>query len=144
MESWQAYFKLLEQLGGTLEQLTSLAQEKTAAVRRNDPHAVDECMKREQVVSLSLRSMEQRRMKLLKDLGAEGIPLSGLVEHCPKELRLQARDAAEKLRNQYDVYQTASGVARSTLECHLHLIEKYLAGTPEEAGGPGGRTDIRA
>lgn len=58
---WRKYLSLLESLGGTLEELTGMEQEKTKAVSKGDLPAVEELMKREQVISLSLRGLEQRR-----------------------------------------------------------------------------------
>ena len=124
--AWLEYFAFLEKLGGVLEQLTAIANEKNAAVRRDDLMTVNDCMKREQAISLNLRAMDRKREKLLSGLGLRGVRLSGLAEKAPPELRLQARDTAEKLRNQYAVYQSAADSARTTLEINLHEIEKII------------------
>jgi len=144
-DAYREYFRYMEQLGKTLEQLTELAKEKTAAVRRDDLLAVDGCMKREQALSLSLRSLDKKRETLLAGLGMKDSRLSGLVSQCPDELKPEARAAEEKLRKQYTLYRGAADVARTTLECNLHQIEKLLADEPE-APMNGGSTiaDIRA
>ena len=145
--SYQELFRFLNQLGEKLEELTALQQEKTAAVRRDDLMAVNECMKREQVVSLSLRSMEKKRETLLRALNLEGQPLTALASRCPPELRQEARAASEKLRGRFQVYQSAATVCRNTLELNLHEIEKLIARhegieAAEQPGGP--IADIRA
>lgn len=140
----QEYFSLIEKLDKMLAELTQLAQKKTKAAAHDDLQAVDECMKQEQALSLSLRSMDKKREDLLARLGMSGVPLSGLAAQCPEDCRLEAKQAAERLRTQYDLYRNASEVARTTLECNLHQIEKYLA---EESGGApaaGTLADIRA
>lgn len=81
-------------------------------------------MKQEQVVSLSLRGMDQKRDKLLSALGIAGVRLRDLVEHAPDELKQETKEAAEQLRRKYELFQSASGVARNTLECNLHAIEQ--------------------
>ena len=48
-----SYLDLLGEVGATLERLSQLAQEKTAAVRRNDLTALDEALKQEQAWSRS-------------------------------------------------------------------------------------------
>ena len=106
-EAYREYFAFMEQLGGTLEKLTELAKEKTVAVRRDDLLAVDDCMKREQALGLSLRAMDKKRDKLLAAIGLENVTLSGLAQHCPEELRQEARAAADKLRERYDLYRSA-------------------------------------
>jgi len=140
--SWQEYFDFLEKLGGELEKLTAICKEKTDAVRHDDLMAVNDCMKKEQVISLTLRTMDRRREKMLAELGAGDIPLSGLPEVCPEELRLQARKTSEKLLNRYALYRSAADVSRTTLECNLHQIEKILAEAQDT--GDGNLADIRA
>lgn len=141
--SFETYFDFLGRLGHTLEQLTELARQKTLAVRNDDLAGVGDCMKQEQVLSLSLRGMEAKRTKMQNELGLTGVPLSGLPAHCPEELRMRAREVSEELRAKYNVYTSAADVARSSLECNLHEIEKMLT---EATGAPPERSfaDIRA
>ncbi|MBE6909724.1 MAG: flagellar protein FlgN [Ruminococcaceae bacterium] len=143
-EAYRDYFAFMDQLGQTLDELTELAREKTAAVRRDDLLAVDGCMKREQALSLSLRSMDRKREKLLAQMGLRDVTLSGLAQHCPEELRGEAKAAAAKLRDRYVLYRSASDVARTTLECNLHQIERLLADEADAPLGGGTIADIRA
>ncbi len=142
-EGYQEYFKFLDQLGEVLERLTEVAKEKTAAVRRDDLNAVNECMKREQAISLKLRSMDIKRDKMLEKLGLQGTTLSVLAQSCPEEVRSEARAVADRVRSRYDVYRAAADVARTTLECNLHQIEKALKNTPD-APPAASFADIRA
>ena len=143
-EAYREYFAFMEQLGKTLDQLTELAKEKTVAVRRDDLLAVDDCMKREQALGLSLRAMDKKRDKLLAAIGLENVTLSGLAQHCPEELQQEARSAANRLRDRYDLYRSASDVARTTLECNLHQIERMMADEADAPLGSGTIADIRA
>ena len=150
MEDYRTYLSLLEDLSKTLEQLSEKAQAKTKAVRQDDLSALADILKEEQVLSLSLRSCEQKRLKLLAQLGLTQTQLDDLPGHCPEELRLEAKAVTEKLRRCYDHYNGCAEVARNTLECNLHEIEKILA---QENGGatpsgmeppPSLKTDFRA
>ena len=139
---YQELFAFLDRLGETLETLTGIERQKTDAVRKDDLLTVNDCMKREQAISLSLRSMDVKREKLLAAAGMRGVPLTGLAEHCPPELRQQARETADRLRSRFHIYQSAAAVARTTLEINLHQIEKIISA---EGGGDGASfTDIRA
>ncbi len=138
------YFALMERLDEMLKELTQLSQEKTKAVTRDDLQTVDACMKKEQALSLTLRSMDRKREDLLTRLGMSGVPLSGLAAHCPQEYRLEAKKAAERLRTQYDLYRNSAEVARTTLECNLHQIEKYLREEPGGVPATGSLADVRA
>ena len=121
---WREYLGLMEKLGEILEQLTGVEREKTAAVGRGDLDAVDACMKREQVFSLNLRGMDQKREKLLAKMGLTGIALRQLEEKAPPEAALETKRTVERLRQRYQVFRSASDVDRNTLECNLHEIEK--------------------
>lgn len=143
-EAYREYFAFMEQLGQTLDQLTELAKEKTAAVRQDDLVGVDSCMKREQALGLSLRAMDKKRDALLAAMGLENVTLSGLAQHCPEEIRTEAKAAADKLRDRYELYRSASDVARTTLEVNLHQIEKMMADEADAPVGGGTIADIRA
>lgn len=141
--AYERYFAFLEELGRTLDSLTALAQEKTKAVLKDDLMAVNECLKKEQALSLQLRGLDAKRERVLSALGLGGTPLSAFARKCAPEWRIKARAAEEKLRTQFALYQGASQAARSTLECNIHQIEKYMA---EDKGLPqtGSMADIRA
>ena len=124
MAVWREYLKLLDSLGATLDKLTEIERTKTAAVGKGDLDGVEACMKQEQVISLSLRGMDQKREKMLAQLGLTGVPLRELEERGPRETHMETRAAVEKLRRRYEVFQSASEVARNTLECNLHAIEQ--------------------
>ena len=125
--TWTDYLKLLGQLTKTVGQLADIEQRKAAAASRGDVDGVDECMRQEQVMSLSLRGVEQKREAMLDALGLRGVPLRDLVEHSPDGLEVETRKAAEELRRQYDLFLSASSVARNTLEVNLRAMELYCA-----------------
>ena len=134
---YQAYLSLLRSLGESLEQLSALARKKAAAANADDLMALDEIMKQEQAMTLTLRGLEQRRLKLMSQLGLNGVSLTQLPENYPDELQLEAKQTAEGLRNSYSVYRSCADAARSTLELNLHQIEKIIADSgvdPAEAG----------
>ena len=136
---WKKYLALMESLGKTLEQLAALEQTKAKAVSQGDLPGVEECMKKEQVVSLSLRGLDQKRDKMLAEMGLTGVHLRELAAHAPEEMYYETKDAAEKLRQQYEMYQAASKVAMDTLECNLRAIEriqKAQSAPPEEDRPP--------
>ena len=127
MTGWQDYLKLLDSLGRTLEQLTQVEREKNDAASRGDLAGVEECMKREQVLSLSLRGYDQRRDRMLAELGLKGVTLSQLEDHSPHELQLETKRTVEELRRQYTLFQAASQAVRDTLEINLRVIERMQA-----------------
>lgn len=146
----EEYLRYLEELTATLERMTETAQNKAAAARVGDLVKVDECMKQEQVYSMTLRSMDVKRDKMLKELGLEGVTLSGLAERYPQELQDRARKTAERCMVRYETYTSASNAARTTMECALRDIERMFpkdqpvpTGKPEDPP-PKMKTDFRA
>jgi conjugal transfer/entry exclusion protein len=146
MEQYAAYLALLKQLTGTLEELSGLAREKLEAVKNDDLDRLNQTLRREQALSLSVRSLEQKMRTDLEKLGLADVPLRELPERYPESLRAEAKATSEALRRQYQVYKGVAGAARAALECGLHEIEKALGDTePMEIELPARlRTDIHA
>lgn len=124
---FQDYLTLLNQIRTELEHLSELARKKVAAVRSDDLTALDQIMKQEQASSLVFRGIEQKQSTLLTATGLKGIPLSALADNFPPKMRLEAKKTIDDLQTQYKIYQSSSEVARNTLECNLHQIEKFIA-----------------
>lgn len=125
-ELFRAYLSTLDGLSADMEKLADLCREQCSAVHRDDLAGLDDVMKREQVVGLSLRGREQKRQKLALQLGLDGTRLSALPRLVPRELLPQAQESAERLQKSYGAYQNAAEVARHTLEINLHEIDKII------------------
>ena len=134
--AWGDYLTLLGRVTRALEELTGVEQEKIRAVNERDLPAVEQCMKKEQVCSLNLRGLDQKREKLMDQLGMRGVPLREIMSRCPPGAEQETKEAAEALRRQYAllgraqigtihaIFQTTSEVSRNALEIHLHIIEE--------------------
>ena len=134
-----SYLELLDELRGSLEQLARLAQEKAAAVREDDLIALDEVLKREQAMTLNLRGLELKRLKLVGQLGLGNVPLDELDGRYPPALADRARKTVDALRDSYTIYRSCADMARSLLELNLHQIEKVItaAGVDPAVAGSG-------
>ena len=121
-----SYLELLEELSSSLDRLARLAQDKAAAVRADDLIALDEVLKQEQAMTLNLRGLELKRLKLVGQLGLDKVPLDELEGRCPPELAGRARSTVNALRSSYAVYRSCADMARSQLELNLHQIEKVI------------------
>ena len=133
MALWQDYLNLMRSLTHTLEGLTQVEREKNDAASRGDLAGVEACMKREQVISLTLRGYDQKRDAMLAELGLRGVTLSQLESRCPEELQLETKGVVERLRQQYELFQGASQVARDTLQVNLRAIERIQAAQAGDA-----------
>lgn len=146
---FREYLQFLESLRQELEALTAVEQKKIEAIRAGDLSVLDECMKQEQAVSLSLRGHEQRRTELLRALGLEQVPLRELSRYAPEELKGETAQTAERMMRTYQVLSSAQSTARTLMETDLHQIEKQLErqarqGKVPSAARPSQKTDFRA
>lgn len=117
------FFSELQQ---ELDRLMQLQPKKVEAVRAHDLEQLNDCMKQEQALSLSLRGLEQRRDKLLQGLGLSGFSLLEAAQRCPADQRRAAVDAAEELRRHYHALRSAQEAARTVIEKDLRAINKQL------------------
>lgn len=148
---YEDYLSYLGELSALLERMTETAGDKAAAARVGDLVKVDACMKQEQVYSMTLRSMDQKRDKMLKSMGMEGMTLSQMAGQYPDELKARAAKAAELALNRFERYKAASNAARTTMELALRDIERMFpenapapAADPAEEPPPRMKTDFRA
>lgn len=138
-ELYSAYLATLDGLSADMDKLADLCREQSAAVQQDDLVRLDDVMKREQVVGLSLRGREQKRQKQALQLGLDGTRLSALPQSVPRSLLPRAQETVEHLKRSYGSYQNAAQVARHTLEINLHEIEKIIAAhgiDPAQGAGP--------
>lgn len=126
-ELFRSYLALLGELAGVLDRLAPLSQKKAETVRADDLLALDDVLKQEQALSLTLRGVELRRVKLSSQLGLDNVRLDDLSKHCPPELKAEAQKAVDALRHSYNIYRSYSDMARSTLELNIHQIEKAIS-----------------
>lgn len=131
----ESLLTLFENLAQQLQQLTELAKRKTTAVRKNDLLELDKILKEEQAQSLALRGLDQKRTALLQQLGLQDTPLADVPSKAPAALQQRARETVESLRREFAIYRSAAEVARNTLECNLHEVEKFLAAAGAASDG---------
>ena len=116
----------LSELRQELERLTQLQPQKIDAVRAHDLDVLNDCMKQEQAISLSLRGLEQKREKLLQALGLSGVSLLELDRHFPPEQRGAVAQATEGVRKQYRLLCSAQEAARTVIEKDLRAVNGEL------------------
>ena len=135
---------LFEALTGHLGKLTELAKQKTIAVRKNDLMELDRILREEQALALALRGSDQKRSALLQKLGLADVPLTELASKAPESLQQKTRNTVDALRRAYQIYSSAADIARNTLECNLHEVERFLAAAgAENPDAPGyGNNDV--
>lgn len=131
-----AYLQLLAEIKAVIDQLVNVEQQKLEAVHKGDLLAVDECIRQEQAISLTMRSLDNRRDKMMPELGLVGSNLSNLADLFPPDLRADAAKAASALRSSHADYNSISEATRMALERGLREIDAMMqpaAAAPEAA-----------
>ena len=126
-EKFESMIKLIDELTNTLVKLSDMQRQIVMAVREDDLAKLADCMKHEQVLSLTLRNTEQKRLKLQEELGLEEMKLSELpLKVKDADMQIKVRNAASKLSAQYKIVRSTSDVARSILESNLRRVEQTM------------------
>ena len=124
--NFEQYLTFLKELQKELDDLTAVQHQKIAAVQGSDLDILNECMKHEQAITLSLRGLERKRDSMLSALGLSGVLLRDLPKRCPEAYRTQTASTVESLQRSYQVLQSAQTAARTLMETQIHLIQKEL------------------
>lgn len=124
--NFEQYLKFLDELRQELDALTGVEQRKISAVQHYDLAELNECMKQEQAMSLSLRGLERKRDTLQAALGLEHVLLRDLPQRCPPAYRAQTSRAVEMIQHSYQILNSAQTAARTLMETQLHMVEKEL------------------
>lgn len=123
---YQDYIQFLSALLQEVEHLTEIGQQKYEAAQNYDLDKINEYMKQEQAISLTLRGMDQKRIKLLKELGCEDVPLRDMPNHCPEEYRQEIGGLVERLLRAHQVLRSTESLARTIMEQDLRGIQQEL------------------
>lgn len=123
-QDWLNYFSLLEKLAESLEELADLQQEKTVCVNKGNLPRLEEIMKKEQTFALSLRGLEQKRLKNLALLDVPAGGIGDLYQSVPKDLKEVGKPAIDNIQRAYGRYNEHAKVSRQTLEAHLGQLEE--------------------
>lgn len=153
---YEQYLAFLEELLREMNRLTEIGKEKLSAVQNHELDALNECIKQEQAISLTLRGLEQKRRKVLAAIGCENVPLSEMPQRCPKEYQGRTQEIVGQLLAAEKVLRSVQTPSRTIMERDLRAIRKELEsrGVVQELDenyqsapptpGKGLRTDFRA
>lgn len=126
-DKFESMIALMDELTETLTKLSDMQREIVKAVRADDIARLAECMKHEQAISLTMRNIDQKRIKIQEQLGFKEIKLSQLPSKVKDpDMQIKVRKAADRLTAQYKIVRSTSEVARLTLESNLRNVEQMM------------------
>lgn len=135
--------QLFDELGGLFDQLILFEEKKVECISQNDIDGLDSSMNEEQALLLKLRGLDQRREKLLTDMGLQDQTFRQLIHHTEGEEQEALQSRFETLSDKTDRLKTAIDYTKKLIELHQHGVETLLnrmsqgsPGTYDPAGSP--------
>lgn len=126
-DKFEGMIKLINELTDVLSKLADMQRQIVTSVREDDLGKLADYMKHEQVFSLTLRNIEQKRLKLQDELGLKEVKLSELpLKVEDEDVKIKIKNAADKLSAQYKIVRSTSDAARSILESNLRRVEQTM------------------
>lgn len=133
MEYKDALIKNLTDTVALLEEISAVEEEKFQAAMKNQIFVMEETIKKEQALLLRSKGLDQKRVQLLTQMGAENLTLRQFIETLPNEERPPFQTAFDALSAAIRAYQKVHHRAKTIVESNLHRINKELeriSGTP--------------
>lgn len=119
-----------------LEKLTIFEQQKLEAVSTKATEQLDNFLKEEQVYLLQLRGLDQKREKLQKDSGLEGLTYRQIIDKAQGTERTQLETSYEILSARTKVFKQTINTLKSYIDIRLHSIDEVR----ERFGAPAPNT----
>lgn len=122
----EKFRRVVNDLIKLFEESLSLEHRKLKAIEQDRVADVEECMKQEQALVMKLRGLDQKRLRVQKELGWEGKNFRQIIEVVPQEERLEMQQLLERLERAMLVFQDTNQSAMDMMKIHLREIEKVI------------------
>ncbi len=125
--NFEKYFDFLKELTAELKNLTELQKSKLKAIEEHSLDALNDCIKKEQAISLKMRGIEQKRVKLLNELGLSGTKMADISQKCPAQHKENVEKQVEATMSAYDEYKSIQTKATAEIARNMKFVETSLA-----------------
>ena len=109
-----------------IDEITEVENKKFQAALKNNIAAVDECMKKEQVLLLKLRGIDKKREAAQKALGYENMTFRQIIEKAPESDKKKLTEIFNSIEQKLKKYKESFSNAHNAIELNLHRINKKL------------------
>ncbi len=117
--------RVLEELIVVFEELLNSAELKLNAVKANRIVEIDDCLKKEQAILMKLKGLENKREKIMKELGYENVTgndVLNLLEDHQKEYR----QTLDQLNHRVVLYRSIHQQIMVLMNCNVKQLEKRM------------------
>ncbi len=118
--------KVIDEMTETFRSLSTLAQIKLNAATKNRVATIEECMGKEQSLTLKLRGLEQKRDQEQKRLGFENKKFQEILADISEEERRVLVPSFELLSREIQIFQSINNDLSKVIKVNLRQIEKSI------------------
>lgn len=118
--------RVLKELIELFTQLTGIEQVKLEAAAGNHVATVEECMTKEQALTMKLRGLEKEREKYQAEAGYEGMTFHQILEQASEQEAKELLPLFDGLSRVIQMCQEVNEDSQKILKTNLHMIERAL------------------
>ncbi len=122
----EKFKKVLEELTAVFVELASIAQVKLESVTSGRVATLEECMSKEQAISMKLRGLDLRREATQQELGFQDMSFSKILEKLSEEERMDIVPIFDGLSRSIQLYREINEDVVELIKLKRRMIDKSL------------------
>lgn len=119
-------YKFLEENVELYSNFLDLEYEKYDAVVKDDINALDNVVAQEQAFYLKMKGLDQRREKILKDLGFSDKTLREIIDTSCDGEKQRLIGIYDKLNTLINEFKKINSLCKTLIEIRLHRVDKAI------------------
>lgn len=133
MENFDQIRTLLIDHVGLFDELILCVEKKLDAIAANDVDALNNHMKEEQAYIMRLKGLDQKRERLLAEMGMSGKTFRELIANTTGDENSELTMIFEDLSSKVNELQSATDSAKKYIDIQLHSLESLLNSLPADS-----------
>lgn len=122
----EEFLKIIKELSEVLTELIAYSEIKVDAAQSNKVSMVDDCLKKEQALVMKFRGFEQKREKLMEDLGFSGKSFQEILSIIEEAKREEAIVAFEGLSQKVQMLQILQAELDVLMKLNIRELEQAI------------------
>lgn len=118
------YITYMEDYCDFYDELVALWEEKQRIIADNDLHLLEEQVKKEEVAVLRARGFEDKREKMQKQLGKDGMTLQQLIDETQGADQQRLRNAKHRLENSVKMLKNINESCQILVESRFEMLDR--------------------
>lgn len=134
---------LIKEMIKLFQEAIPLEKEKLDAAASKRVTFVEECMKREQVLLLKVRGLEQKRQKIVKELGYEGKTFREIIDLETQENQKVLRPLYDELAEAIREFSSVNEEAMKIIRLNVYELDQIVKDKSQTQNAERHMTDQR-